>query len=353
MHIHAFAAREPGAALHPFDYELHKPGPYDVDIEVSHCGICHSDVHLIDNNWNISHYPLVPGHEIVGAVVAIGDKVERINVGQRVGVGWQSGSCLHCEWCLNGYENLCRHKVLTCVKRHGGFADFVRTDSRFAFSIPESLDSVGAAPLLCAGLSVYAPMRRFGLRPYHRAGVVGIGGLGHLALQFAHAMGCSVTAFSTNPEKEGDAFAFGADQFVNSRDVNEMRQIARTVDFMLSTADAPLPWSSYLEALRPNGQLTIVSRLSSQGEIGSVAVPAPVLVGGQKSISGSVTGGRDVMREMLAFAARHHIVAQSEVFSLTNVNAAVERVRNNEAHYRVVLETQRRSDRLSYPSQRR
>jgi uncharacterized zinc-type alcohol dehydrogenase-like protein len=339
MQIHAFAAREPGAALHPFNYELGALRPYDVDIEVSHCGVCHSDVHLIDNDWNISRYPLVPGHEIVGTVAATGAKVERFNLGQRVGVGWQSGSCLRCEWCLNGYENLCQNKVLTCVKRYGGFADFVRTDSRFTFAIPDSLDSAGAAPLLCAGVTVYAPMRRFGLRPQHHVGVVGIGGLGHIAVQFAHAIGCKVTAFSTSPEKKDDASAFGADQFVDSLHEQEMRETAQTLDFILCTATVALPWSAYMKALRPNGQLTIVSRLSSHGDTGSIGVPAPILVAGQKSISGSVTGGRDVMREMLAFAARHHIVARSEVFSYKDLNDAVQRVRNNEAHYRVVLQT--------------
>ncbi|MGZ8886460.1 MAG: NAD(P)-dependent alcohol dehydrogenase [Halobacteriota archaeon] len=239
MDIHAFAALGPGAALHPFDYELRELRPYEIDIEVSHCGVCHSDIHLIDNDWNISHYPLVPGHEIVGAVRATGVKVKRLSVGKRVGVGWQSGSCLRCEWCLNGYENLCRNKVLTCVKRYGGFADFVRTDSRFAFTIPDSLDSASAAPLLCAGLTVYAPMKRIGLRPHDHVGIVGIGGLGHIALQFARAMDCEVTAFSTNPKKEEDSFAFGADHFVNSRNENEMQGTKRTLDFILLTASAP------------------------------------------------------------------------------------------------------------------
>ncbi|MGZ4923925.1 MAG: NAD(P)-dependent alcohol dehydrogenase [Halobacteriota archaeon] len=339
MHIHAFAARGAGAALHPFDYELRELSPYEIDIEVSHCGICHSDIHLIDNDWGISHYPLVPGHEIVGIVRATGFEVKQLRIGQRVGVGWQSGSCLCCEWCLNGYENLCRKKVLTCVKRHGGFADFVRSDSRFAFEIPNSLYSASAAPLLCAGLTAYAPMKRIGLRPHNHFGIVGIGGLGHIALQFARAMDCEVTAFSTNPKKVEDSFAFGADHFVCSSNENEMQGTKRTLDFILLTAAAPLPWSSYLEALRPNGNLTIVNRQNSRTDEGNIAVSVPVLVGGQKSISGSLTGGRDVMREMLAFAASHHIRARSELFPLTDINGAVQRVRNNEAHYWVVLET--------------
>ena len=339
MRIRALAARAPKAALQPFDYELNNLGPYDVNVKVSHCGICHSDVHLIDNDWNISHYPLVPGHEIVGTVAATGAAVEQLKIGQRVGVGWQSGSCLRCEWCLNGYENLCQSKVLTCVQRHGGFADFIRADSRFTFSIPESLDSAGAAPLLCAGVTVYAPMRRYGVRPHHHVGIVGIGGLGHLALQFAHAMGCEVTAFSTNPEKKHDAAAFGADHFVISRDPTQMRRTVRTLDFILATASAPLPWTAYVEALRPNGKLTIVSRLSSNEEEGRVTAPTSLLVAGQKSIGGSVTGGRAVTQEMLAFAARHGIAAKTEIFPLADINNAVERVRNNAAHYRVVLKT--------------
>jgi uncharacterized zinc-type alcohol dehydrogenase-like protein len=181
-------------------------------------------------------------------------------------------------------------------------------------------------------------MRRIGLRPQDRVGIVGIGGLGHIALQFARAMDCEVTAFSTNPKKEEDSLAFGADHFVNSRNEKEMQSTKRTLDFILSTASAPLPWSTYMEALRPNGHLTIVNRMNSRGGEGNVAVPAPVLVGGQKSISGSLTGGRDVMREMLAFAASNHILARSEVFNLADINDAVQRVRNKEAHYRVVLE---------------
>ena len=339
MRIHAFAAQEPGAALQRFDYEPLQLGPYDVDVKVSHCGVCHSDVHLIDDDWNISRYPLVPGHEIVGAIAATGTEVEQLSIGQRVGVGWQSGSCLRCEWCLNGYENLCQNKVLTCVRRHGGFADFVRTDSRFAFEIPDTLDSAGAAPLLCAGVTVYAPMRRFGLRPDHHVGVVGIGGLGHLALQFAHAMGCEVTAFSTKPEKRDDAYTFGADHLVDSRDARQMRDTAHTLDFIVSTATGPLPWATYVRALRPNGHLTIVSPLTAKGEAGEVGAPASMLVSGQKSISGSVTGGRSVMQEMLAFAARNGIIARTEVFSHKDINRAVQRVRNSEAHYRVVLQT--------------
>jgi uncharacterized zinc-type alcohol dehydrogenase-like protein len=182
-------------------------------------------------------------------------------------------------------------------------------------------------------------MKRIGLRPHDHVGIVGIGGLGHIALQFARAMDCEVTAFSTNPKKVEDSFAFGADHFVNSRNEHEMQGTKRTLDFILLTASAPLPLSSYMEALRPCGNLTIVNRLNSRGEEGNIAVSAPVLVGGQKSISGSLTGGRDVMREMLAFAASHHIIARSEVFPQTDINGAVQRVRNNEAHYRVVLET--------------
>ncbi|HYA32381.1 MAG TPA: NAD(P)-dependent alcohol dehydrogenase [Candidatus Bathyarchaeia archaeon] len=337
MRVHAFAADALGAALRPFDYELPELSPYEVDVTVSHCGICHSDVHLIDNDWGISRYPLVPGHEIVGTVAATGSAVEQLRVGERVGIGWQSGSCLRCEWCVNGYENLCRRKALTCVGRHGGFADVVRTDSRFAFPIPERLDSAGAAPLMCAGVTVYAPMRRYGVRPHHHVGVVGIGGLGHLTLQFAHAMGCEVTAFSTSPGKREEAASFGADHFVVSRDPAQMRAVANNLDFIVATASAALPWTNYLEALRPNGTLALVS-LPFRDEGDVVSVPASLLVTGQKSVRGSMTGGRAITQEVLAFAARHNIAAKTEIFAFAHVDDGVARVRSHAARYRVVLE---------------
>ncbi|MGZ4905002.1 MAG: NAD(P)-dependent alcohol dehydrogenase [Halobacteriota archaeon] len=338
MPINAFAAPHARAALQRFDYELKTLSPYEVEVKISHCGICHSDIDLIDNDWGSSHYPLVPGHEIIGTVAARGERVDSLRIGQRVGIGWQAGSCLRCEWCRTGFENLCQDKTLTCVRRPGGFADSIHIDSRFTFPIPASLDSRSAAPLLCAGLTVYAPMRRFDVQPYHRVGIVGLGGLGHVAVQFAHAIGCEVVVFSTHPDKEDDAHRFGATHFINSRDAEQMQKAARTLDFILSTVPAQLPWSAYLKTLRPNGRLIIVNRGGADNP--SIAtVPTSELVAGQKSINGTFTGGRAQMRDMLSFAARHHVEAQTELVRLADVNAAVQRVRNGEARYRIVLQT--------------
>ena len=216
MTIHAHAAMAPRQTLNPFQYEPAGLGPWDVEVAITHCGICHSDIHLIDNDWGISSYPLVPGHEIIGTVEDAGAEVKHLKKGQRVGVGWQRGSCLVCEQCLKGNENLCPENRATCVGNHGGFAERIRVDSRFAFPIPDALASENAAPLLCGGATVYSPLKNYGVVPSMRIGVIGIGGLGHLALQFANAFGCEVTAFSSTPDKEKEAGLFGAHRFIAS-----------------------------------------------------------------------------------------------------------------------------------------
>jgi len=247
--IHAHAAREARAPLTPHTIETGPLRPFEVELAVTHCGICHSDIHLIDDDWHISRYPLVPGHEVVGTVQACGPAVTDVRVGQRVGVGWQSGSCLACEWCLRGDEMCCAQEEATCVGRPGGFADRLRVDSRFAHPLPDALASEHAAPLLCAGITVYAPLAA-GVQPGMRVGVVGIGGLGHLALQFARAMGAEVTAFSTTPGKAAEAERFGAHHFVVSSDARQMEQAKGTLDYVLSTVTAPLDWPVWLDVLR-------------------------------------------------------------------------------------------------------
>ena len=208
--IQGLAAHAAGAELLSFRYDPGKLGAHEVEIAITHCGICHSDLHLIANDWGISQYPFIPGHEIIGKVTAVGSEVKSLEVGQRVGLGWQSNSCGHCEWCLKGQENLCPEAEATCVHRNGGYADRVRANDRFVVPIPDALDSEHAAPLLCAGITVYNPMRINGINPSSRVGVVGIGGLGHLAIQFARVFGAEVTAFSTSPAKEKEARALGA-----------------------------------------------------------------------------------------------------------------------------------------------
>ena len=331
MSFHAHAAHSPKSALKPFVYEPAPLGPHEVEIRISHCGICHSDVHLVDGDWGMGSYPMVPGHEIVGTVTALGPEVRHLEAGARVGVGWQRGACLACDSCIAGDENLCASNVATCVGHYGGFADRVRLDGRFTFPIPEGIASENAAPLLCGGATVYSPLRRW-VKPSMRVGVVGIGGLGHLGLQFAAAMGCEVTAISSTPDKESEARGFGAHRFLATRDPKALRSAASSLDFILSTVFATPDWDGLLGALRPNGVLCLVGATSEP-----ISVQAFTLLGGQKTVTGSAIGGRPGIREMLAFAARHGVAAKTQVRPLAEADAALGDVREGRARYRIVL----------------
>jgi uncharacterized zinc-type alcohol dehydrogenase-like protein len=293
--------------------------------------VCHSDIHVIDGDFGAVSLPIIPGHEIIGTVRAMYDNVTGLAIGQRVGIGWQAGSCLHCEWCIQGFEQLCADASDTCVNRPGGYANAIQVDARFVHPIPDPIESIYAAPLLCAGVTVYSPLRT--IQPSSRVGVIGIGGLGHLALQFANKMGCDVTALSTSPDKEAEARTFGAGNFIATLNESQMRAARGTLDVLISTVNVDLKWSDYMRLLRPNGRLIFVG--ASPGKLDVRIGP---LTSYQYVISGSSIGGRSVMREMLAFAARHDIRPQIEVMPMTQVNEALERVRSNKARYRVVLE---------------
>jgi len=327
----AFAALSAKQALVPHEYEPRPLGPQDVEIEISHCGICHSDLHLIDNDWASSIYPLVPGHEIVGTVATAG-RGSALRTGQRVGVGWQRSACFECEQCRAGNENLCLRQEATCVGHMGGFARRIRVDGRFAFPLPAGLDAASAAPLLCAGVTVFAPLRRWGIRAGARVGVIGLGGLGTLALSFLQAMGCEATAFTSSPDKRAAALGFGAKDVASSTDTRELRALANRFDFLLSTVPGRLDWITYLETLKPNGVLCLVG-----APPGLIQFPAAQLLTRQRAICGSDIGSPAAIREMLVFAAEHGIRAQVETAPLSEVNSAVQRVRENRARYRMVL----------------
>ncbi|MGB0651597.1 MAG: NAD(P)-dependent alcohol dehydrogenase [Thermoplasmatota archaeon] len=329
MQVHAHAAPTKGSTLEPFTYEA-EPGPHEVLIRVSHCGICHSDVHLIDDDWRSSQYPLVPGHEVVGTVAEAGDAVLGLKEGDRVGLGWQCGACHACDACARGDENLCPGNQATAVGHHGGFADHVLADARMAFKLPDGLSSEGAAPLLCGGITVYSPLRRLA-GPGARVGVIGIGGLGHMGVRFAKALGYEVTAYSGSPDKEDEARALGADHFVSSADGGP--KAGPRQDLIINTAYADLDWNGYLRALRPNGTLCFVGVPPSD-----LGIHAGTLLAGQKRVTASAIGGRALIREMLDFAAARGVEAQTEAFSMTDVNAALEHLRAGKARYRVVLE---------------
>ena len=330
--IQGLAAHAAGAELLPFRYDPGKIGPHEVEIGITHCGICHSDLHLIANDWGISQYPFIPGHEVIGTVTAVGGEVRSHQLGQRVGLGWQSNSCGICEWCTRGLENLCPASQGTCVHRHGGFADKTRANSRFVFQIPDALESEHAAPLLCGGITVYNPLRTHGINPSSRVGIVGIGGLGHLAIQFARVFGAEVTAFSTSTAKEEEARALGAHHFVNTRESKSMKEVAGSMDFILSTINADQDWAVYLQALRPTGTLCFVGVPPSP-----VAIHAFPLISGSRTITGSPTGSPFLIREMLDVAARHGVKAQTERFPMNKANEAIEKVKKNKVRYRAVL----------------
>ena len=330
--MEAWACQTAGGALAPFQYEPAPLGDFDCEIRITHCGLCHSDVHLIHDDWGISRYPLVPGHEIVGLVTVAGARAG-LAPGQRVGVGWLRGACLECEQCEAGHENLCRRRQPTCVGAHGGFADRVRVDARFAFPLPDALESASAAPLLCGGITVFAPLRRLAVGPGMRVGIVGIGGLGHLAVKFARAMGAEVTAIAPSRDKADDARALGAAHFLDNSDEPALIAARGAFDVLLSTVAVDLPWQSYLQLLARHGTLCLLG-----APPGPVSFPLDALAANESYLTAGSTGSRARMREMLAFAAQHGIGATVEVMPMAAVNDALERLKAGHARYRIVLE---------------
>ena len=330
--IRAFAAQEKGAPLTPFEYEPPELSPGQVDIDVRYCGICHSDLSMIDDEWGISAYPLVAGHEVTGTVAAVGEGVTHLRQGQPVGLGWYAGSCMHCRECLSGDHNLCTTAEATIVARHGGFATRVRGQAAWVTPLPEGIDPRTAGPLFCGGITVFNPIVQNGIRPTDRVGVVGIGGLGHMALRFLRAWGCEVTAFSTSPDKEADARQLGAHHFVATREPKGLAAIAGTLDMILVTVNVPLDWDAYIAALRPRGRLHIVG---AAPEVTATVFP---LLAGQKSIGGSPVGSPATVAKMVDFAVRHGVAPVTEHFPLSKINDALERLRSGKARYRLVVE---------------
>ncbi|QNI35414.1 NAD(P)-dependent alcohol dehydrogenase [Edaphobacter albus] len=330
--IQGLAVHAAGAQLLPYKFDPGELKANEVEIRISHCGVCHSDLHLINNDWGTSQYPFIPGHEIVGTVIAVGTEVRNLSVGQRAGVGWQADSCGICEWCRSGNEHMCPLAQPTCVGRNGGFADKIRVNWRFAIPLPKNLDGENVAPLLCAGITVYAPLRNYGVRPSSRIGIIGIGGLGHLGIQFARTFGAEVTAFSSSKDKEVEARELGAHHFVNTRDTGALKKVAGGFDLLLSTVNAEQDWSAYLQALRPNGVLCMLGAPPS-----AMQLQVPILIGGQRTVSGSSTGSPKDLYEMLDVAARHGVRAITESFDMAKANEAVARVKKNQVRYRAVL----------------
>lgn len=333
MTIHAYAVKSAKSELVPFEYDAPALGSQEVEVSVNYCGVCHSDLGMIDNDWGMSTYPLVPGHEVIGEVTAIGEQVSTLQIGQRVGVGWQSGSCQTCRYCRRGKENLCIvHQEETIVGRHGGWAERVRAQARFTIPIPTNLDPAIAGPLMCAGTTVWTPMTHYGVLPGMKTAVLGVGGLGHLAVQFLAKFGTEVTAISSSHDKEEEARELGATDFIATRGTDELAKAANRFDFIISTVSADVDWDSYIAALAPEGRLCIVGIPESQLQI----TPFP-LIHDQRSVSGGRAGAPSDTAAMLDFCAKHGVAPMCEQFDMQDVNQAVERVRSGKVRYRAVL----------------
>lgn len=330
--IRAYAAESAGAALKPFEFEPGPLGDEQVEIAVDYCGICHSDLSMLHNQWGMTQFPLVPGHEISGRVVAVGKSAKKIKVGDRVGVGWFSSSCMSCPDCLAGDQNLCAGHEGAIVGRHGGFAERVRAHWAWAVPIPDGVDAAKAGPLFCGGITVFNPIVQCGVQPTDRVGVVGVGGLGHMAIQFLNKWGCEVFAFSSSENKKAELEKLGAHHVVDSRDPEKLKPLARSLDFIMVTVNVPLDWPAYIETLSPRGRLHFVGAVLEPLNIGVF----PLLVG-QRSISASPLGSPATTAQMLDFCARHDIAPVTESFPMSKINDAIAHLESGRARYRVVL----------------
>lgn len=330
--INAYAANQANGKLEPFSYDAGVLGAHDVEIDVQYCGICHSDLSMLDNEWGFTQYPFVGGHEITGTVAAVGAHVKHVQVGQWVGLGWHASYCNTCHECMSGDQNLCTTAQGTIVGRHGGFADKVRANAASVVILPEGVDAASAGPLFCGGITVFNPMVQFDVKPTDSVAVIGIGGLGHMAVQFLHAWGCKVTAFTSSEAKTKEALELGADDTINSRDPAALAAAAGRFDYIISTVNVKLDWNAYVGTLKPRGRLHFVGATMEPLDLNVF----PLLMG-QRSVSGSPVGSPSTIAKMLDFAKQHQIKPMVEMFDFKDINAAIDRVRSGQARYRVVL----------------
>jgi uncharacterized zinc-type alcohol dehydrogenase-like protein len=330
--IHALAATEVKGRLKPFSYDPGPLGDEQVELEVLYCGICHSDVAMLNNEWGFSRFPFVPGHEVIGRVVEVGSDAKMVTKGQIVGLGWNSGSCLHCAPCLSGDHNMCTTLEQTIIGRYGGFATRVRCHWIWATPLPDGVDVTKAGPLFCGGITVFNPLVQEGVLPLHRVAVVGIGGLGHMALQFMSKWGCDVTAFTSSAGKGEEAKKLGAHHVIDTHSAKALKDVRGSFDFVLSTVTASLDWNAYLGTLAPKGRLHIVGVPPEP-----MSIQAFPLIGGQRSVGGSPSGAPGTVAKMLDFCARHRIEAITEEFPMSQANEAIERLEAGKARYRIVL----------------
>ncbi len=341
--VQGFAARDAHSALVPFTFERREPGPRDVQIEILYCGICHSDLHQARNDWSNSLYPMVPGHEIVGRVVRVGSEVRKLKAGDFAGVGCMVDSCRQCSACKADLEQYCEQGATWTYNAKergseqltfGGYSEQIVVDQHFVVNIPASVDLKGAAPLLCAGITTYSPLRHWKVGAGQKVGVIGLGGLGHMGVKFAKALGAHVVMITTSPEKGKDAQRLGADEVLVSRDAAAMAKHARSFDFLLNTIPVSHDVNPYLALLKIDRTMVLVGVLT--------ALDPPVqganVIFGRKNLTGSGIGGMAETQEMIDFCAKHGIVSDIEMVPIQSINAAYERLLKNDVKYRFVID---------------
>lgn len=342
--VKAYSATSAKSQLSPATIPRRDPTENDVEIEILFCGICHSDLHSVRNEWSEfaeTEYPIVPGHEIIGRITNIGSGVTKFKKGDIVGVGCLVDSDGTCENCKEGLEQFCPERILTynSPDKHlggvtlGGYSEKIVVDERFILRIPTNLDLASAAPLLCAGITTFSPLRHWGVKAGQKVGVVGLGGLGHMCVKLAHAFGAHVAVFTTSPEKKEDAMRLGADEVILSRNANEMEKHAGTFNFILDTVSAKHDINAYLGLLARDGNLTLVGAPPEP-----MGVAAFALIGGRHSLSGSAIGGIAETQEMLDFCGAHNITSDVEVIPIQKVNEAYERMLKGDVKYRFTID---------------
>lgn len=344
-----YAAHSPTSGLSPIDVERRELRPDDVAIEIDYCGVCHSDIHFVENDWGITRYPVVPGHEIVGRVTAVGADVRQHQPGDIVGVGCLVDSCRQCEACESGLEQYCLEGstgTYNGIDRHdgtvtfGGYSNRVVASERFVVRIPDTLDPANAAPILCAGITTYSPLRHYGVKAGDRVGVIGMGGLGHMGVKFAKALGAEVTLFTRSAGKVEEARKQGADHVIISTDPEQMKAAREQFDFMLDTIPVQHDFNPYLQCLKFDGTHIIVGLLEPIDH----AIHAAHLVGKRRVLAGSLIGGMPETQEVLDFCAEHDIRCDIEMLDMANIHEAYERMKRGDVKYRFVIDMKSLND---------
>lgn len=337
----AYAALTQDAQLEPWNFDRRDVGPHDVQVQILYCGVCHTDIHNVHNDWGISIFPLVPGHEIVGKIIAVGEHVTKFKVGDTAGVGTIVDSCRHCEDCKSGHEQFCSVSPVQTYNNldaegkptYGGYSNTIVVKEDFTHHISDKLDLAAVAPLLCAGITTWSPLRKWNVGKGHKLAVVGLGGLGHMGVKFGVALGADVTVISTSPNKEEAAKELGAHHFVVSKDEQQMQSVFHSFDFVLDTVSADHDINPYLAILKTNGTYINLGLPPKPWEVSSFSV-----IAGNKAITGSGVGGLQETQDMLDFCAEHNIVSDIELIDMKDINTAFDRLKKGDVRYRFVID---------------